>query len=152
MAEITANQIADYFLNFCHEHGDVLTNLKLQKLVYYAQAWYLALNDKPLFGDRVEAWVHGPVIPPLYRRFRKHGWKPITEKPRVRKIAGAIEKHLVQVFSVYGHYSAWDLERMTHQEEPWIAARKGLEPDDEGHGEIAREHMRDFYGELAKQA
>ena len=49
MADYSANQVADYFLTFCREHGDYLTNLKLQKLVYYAQAWHLALKKKPLF-------------------------------------------------------------------------------------------------------
>jgi len=151
MGVTTANNVADYFLDFCHQHGDVLTNLKLQKLVYYAQAWHVALKNKALFDERIEAWVHGPVVPPLYRRFKAYGWQPIAHKPQVPALAPDTEKHLVEVFSVYGQYTAWDLERMTHQEEPWKVARQGLEPDEEGHHEISQETMRHFYRKLAKQ-
>ena len=57
-------------------------NLKLQKLVYYAQAWHLALRDVPLFEEDFEAWVHGPVIPALYQEYKKFGWRPILEGSR----------------------------------------------------------------------
>jgi uncharacterized phage-associated protein len=151
MSDKTASQVADYFLNFCHEHGDVLTNLKLQKLVYYAQAWYLALHGKPLFSERIEAWVHGPVVPPLYVRLKQFGWNAITLEPACPNFTNGTRKHLEEVFTVYGQYTAWDLERMTHQETPWRNARKGLSPDDEGHQEIAHTDMRDFYRKLAKK-
>ena len=146
----TADEVADYFLHFCRQHGDVLTNLKLQKLVYYAQAWHLALKQKPLFPESIEAWVHGPVVPPLYGRFKQFGWNPITLEPDCPNFTNGTGKHLEEVFSVYGHYSAWDLERMTHQEDPWREARKGLSPDEEGHQVIAHADMRDFYRKLAK--
>ena len=151
MGVTTANHVADYFLAFCHEHGDVLTNLKLQKVVYYAQAWHIALKTKPLFDDRIEAWVHGPVVPALYRRFKRFGWEPITLQPRVPAFTNGTEKHLVEVFSAYGQFSAWDLERMTHDEAPWRNARRGLQADDEGHSEITLADMRDFYGKRAQQ-
>jgi len=147
----TANQVADYFLYFCRQHGDVLTNLKLQKLVYYAQAWHLALKDAALFPEPIEAWVHGPVIPTLYGRFKQFGWKAITDEPQSPSFTNGTAKHLEEVFSVYGHFSAWDLERMTHQEEPWRNARKGLSPDDEGHQVITHADMRGYYRKLAKQ-
>jgi uncharacterized phage-associated protein len=150
VAQYAANQVADYFLTFCREHGDYLTNLKLQKLVYYAQAWHLAIKKKPLFSDRIEAWVHGPVVPPVYVRFKKFGWNPITCTITAPTFINGTAKHLESVFSVYGHYSAWDLERMTHQEDPWIMARLGLNPDDEGHREIAHVDMFAFYSRLAK--
>jgi uncharacterized phage-associated protein len=149
MGQYTANQAADYFLSFCRKHGDYLTNLKLQKLVYYAQAWHLALKNKPLFIERIEAWAHGPVVPPLYGRFKKYGWSPISVEPACPTFSNGTGKFLEEVFSVYGHYSAWDLERMTHQEEPWRNARKGLSPDDEGHNVITHNDMRDFYRKLS---
>ena len=67
--KITISDIADYFITKNHEYGDYITNLKLQKLVYYAQAWYLAFLDKPLFDEDFEAWVHGPVNRDLYDRY-----------------------------------------------------------------------------------
>jgi uncharacterized phage-associated protein len=145
----TANAVANYFLDFCRRHGDVITNLKLQKLVYYAQAWHLALKGKPLFPEHIEAWVHGPVVPPLYGNFKRFGWTAITLEPTCPAFTNGTAKHLEEVFSVYGHYSAWDLERMTHQETPWQNARKGLAPDAEGHNIISHDDMRDFYRELA---
>lgn len=78
MAENTARQVADYVIAFLAEHGDPTTNLKLQKLLYYSQAWYLALYDLPLFDDRIEAWVHGPVVPPVYGAFKGKEWQPIV--------------------------------------------------------------------------
>lgn len=66
MAELAAKRVADYIIAFAHEHGDPVSNLKLQKLLYYAQAWHLALHDNPLFDERIEASVHGPAVPPVY--------------------------------------------------------------------------------------
>lgn len=149
MGTITANHVSDFFLAFCHKHGDVLTNLKLQKLVYYAQAWHLALKDTPLFPERIEAWVHGPVVPALYVRFKKYGWEPITAQVSTPAFNNGTAKLLEEVFSVYGGYSAWDLERMTHQEYPWRKARAGISPDEESHNVINHEDMRKFYRKLA---
>ena len=65
---LTAAQVADYFLSLVDEDaGDSMTNLRLQKLLFYAQAWHLALTNRPLFEEDFEAWVHGPVIPSFYR-------------------------------------------------------------------------------------
>ena len=68
--QITHRDVAEYFLALANETGGTITNLKLQKLVYYAQAWHLANFDKPLFDAKFEAWVHGPVIPGLYEEYR----------------------------------------------------------------------------------
>ena len=151
MTPVTASTVADFFLTFCQEHGDVITHLKLQKLVYYAQAWHLALKGKPLFEEQIEAWVHGPVTPSVYSRFKKSGWAPISVAPVKPALAAAVQKHLIEVFSVYGHFSAWDLERMTHQEEPWQRARAGLSPDQEGHQAISQTDMQEFYRKLSRQ-
>ena len=80
-----ANKIADYILFKTQNTGDFLTNLKLQKLLYYAQAWYLANYQKPLFDEPIEAWVHGPVVVQVYNEFRDYGCdrigKMIDEEP-----------------------------------------------------------------------
>lgn len=148
-APLTANQVADYFLWFGAEHGDPLSNLKLQKLVYYAQAWHLALHKKPLFAERIEAWVHGPVEPKLYRRFKGHGFGLVPPPQRKPALPARYEAHLKEVFSVYGRYSAWDLERMTHAETPWIKARGGIEPDQPCTTPISHAEMQRFYAGLS---
>lgn len=125
---LTAFQIADYFLTLVDdEAGDGLSNLKLQKLVYYAQGFHLALTGKPLFGEPIEAWGHGPVVPCLYRSFKQHGAEPIP--PPESGIIPAdypedVRELLDEVYSVYGQFSAWKLRNMTHGEPPWREAHE----------------------------
>lgn len=69
MTQITCFDIAKHFIRFANEEGSFISNLKLQKLVYYAQAWHLAIHGTPLFEEDFEAWVHGPVIPSLYQKY-----------------------------------------------------------------------------------
>jgi len=143
---VTANEVADFFIYSAHQAGEPLTNLKLQKLVYYAQAWYAAFNGKPLFDGRIEAWVHGPVCPEVYHRFKQNQWRAIEEA--VDPPAGFeedVNDHLEEVIQVYGEMTGWELERLTHQEEPWIEARAGLAPDEAGTREIPVPAMEAYY-------
>jgi uncharacterized phage-associated protein len=71
--------IANYFIWLANETGSFVSNLKLQKLVYYAQAWHLAIHETALFEEDFEAWVHGPVIPVLYQKYKQFSWQPIDE-------------------------------------------------------------------------
>lgn len=71
---LTCFDVADYFLAHCDEEsGDIISNLKIQKLTYYAQGFSLVLLGKPLFNEKIEAWMHGPVVPELYRKYRDCG-------------------------------------------------------------------------------
>lgn len=117
--------VAKYFLSLTDtEAGDLLSNLKLQKLCYYAQGFSLALNDRPLFGDSVHAWTHGPVIPSLYREYKVHGAGaiPAPEDFDSNVLDDQTRELLNEVFEVYGQYSAWKLRNMTHDEAPWVEA------------------------------
>jgi uncharacterized phage-associated protein len=72
VATMKAQDVAEYFLTLVDdEAGDSLSNLKLQKLVYYAQGFHLALTEKPLFDEAIEAWEHGPVVPGLYHKLKR---------------------------------------------------------------------------------
>jgi len=125
-------------------HRKPISNLKLQKLLYYAQAWYLAFYNEPLFTGKIEAWVHGPVVREVFRTYKKYEWKPITEQ--VSKVALAkVQQHLDEVIRVYGKFDAVDLERMTHQEAPWRDARGALAPDEPSNRVITHEAMKKFY-------
>ena len=145
MAVTTANAVADYFVRFAHEVGDPITNLKLQKLVYYAQAWHLALHGEPLIAEGFQAWVHGPVCHSLYQRFKRYGWNPISEDVTPSDLPEEVEAHLREVMEVYGGYSAWDLERLTHSEDPWLKARGDAPADEPSSNPISEEEMRRFY-------
>lgn len=141
---MSASKVARYFLAKSDEDvGDGISNLKLQKLVYYAQAYHLALYGEPLFRDRIEAWEHGPVVPELYHAYKEYGAGNIPAPHDF----DAAEYHdetadlLDEVYDVFGQYSAWKLRNMTHEERPWIEAYEG----GEGNRVISHNSMREFY-------
>lgn len=117
---ISANEVADYFLAKRDEDaGDLISNLKLQKLLYYAQGFCLALTSKPLFRERIEAWTHGPVVPAVYRRFKDYRDLGLPIPADIPQFDSDLQELLDEVYAVYGQFSAWKLRNMTHQEPPW---------------------------------
>lgn len=150
MAATNLNNVADYLLCFAQQHGDVMTPLKLQKMVFYADAWFMALNDgQELVADKFEAWVHGPVARPLYNRFSEYQWRPITEEIFLPELPEAIKSHLDEIYGVFGGYSAFELEQLTHQEEPWLAARGDTPTDAICQNIIDKNLTCDFYRKMA---
>lgn len=145
MAETSARSVADFFIRFAHDHGDQISNLKLQKLLYYAQAWFLALHRRPLFDERIEAWVHGPVVPPVYGEFKVWGWQPIGINPDPPILNTDVRFHLEEVADVYAPLSAFELEKLTHSEAPWIDARGPVPEDEASNAVISLASMERFY-------
>ncbi len=143
----SAQDVANWFLSrIDREAGDTISNLKLQKLLYYAQAWMLALYDRPLFRERIEAWMHGPVVPEMYRQYREHGWDALPmPQEDVPKFDDDAENLLQEVLRVYGEHSAKALEELTHSEEPWQRTRGSLPLEARCNDEIPHDLMRDFY-------
>ena len=128
MSMHTAHDIANVFLKLSDEEsGDVLTNLKIQTLVYYAQGLYLALNDgKPLIKEDIVAWQHGPVVEALYHELKIFGPSQVTiDEPISDKITNEQYEFLGEVNKVYGQFSAWKLRDMTHEEAPWQTTESG---------------------------
>lgn len=111
------------YLDSQQEDGDGISNLKLQKLVYYAQGFSLALLERPLFNSEIQAWTHGPVVPELYHEYKEFGRNPIAlnlSKFVPEDVFNQEELDLIkEVHSVFGRFSAWSLRNMTHEEEPW---------------------------------
>lgn len=150
MAAITnANVVADYFINLAQRSGDLITPLKLQKLVYYADAWHIVHYDNELIEENFEAWVHGPVVRSLYKRFEKYQWNPITEEVKLpSELALSTSKYLHELFSYFNKYTAYELEQMTHLEEPWLEARRGVPIDEACTNKINKATMKSFYKNL----
>ncbi len=122
MANLTAHDVAKYFLaQVSEDYGDTVSNLKLQKLVYYAQGFCLALLDRPLFDDVILAWEHGPVVSSLYAIYKASGSGAIRLPNDVDFDIYSAEERLLlgEVNEVYGQFSAWKLRNMTHNEPPW---------------------------------
>ena len=109
--------------------GDGISNLKLQKLLYYAQGCALGVNDTPLFREDIVAWTHGPVVEEIYHEYKVFGSAPIAfeddfDGSFLTKDDDAL---LLQVYRLFGQYSAWKLREMTHNELPWKnAAHNGI--------------------------
>jgi uncharacterized phage-associated protein len=104
--------------------GEEITNLKLQKLLYYAQGYHLALFGTPLFADEIQAWLHGPVVKDVYHEFSDFDRSPIARTPKPAGFPGTAREVLENVLRSYGQYSAWKLREMSHHEFPWIVAYK----------------------------
>lgn len=122
--EMNALDIAKYFLKKQEGREEEITHMKLQKLLYYAQGFHLALFDQPLFDDPIEAWPYGPVVRNVYNEYSKHSDRVIPA-PAIfeaqlytEQCAGLLD----EVYDVYGQYSAWKLSDMTHAEPPWNEA------------------------------
>ena len=119
----SARDVANYFLATQHdEAGELISNLKLQKLVYYAQGVHLAVHDRPLFREQIKAWDHGPVVPQLWHDFKKYGAAPLPVPSAAPEFDAAAREVLDDVAEVYGQFSAWRLRELTHSEPPWIEA------------------------------
>ena len=134
-------KVSQYFLS-----KESMSHKKLQKLCYYAQAWYLANYGKPLMPNRFEAWVHGPVSPDLYSIYRDWGWVNIPKVEMPSELCREEEAVVDKVFEAYGEYTADELESMTHRELPWQKARRGCLPSAYSRNPISMKAMRDYYG------
>ncbi len=146
----TAKQIAEYFIWKGQSEKKAITNKKLQKLLYYAQAWSLVVRDKRLFDEKIEAWVHGPAIREIYSAYRRYGFGPITKTitERALSISDEAKSFLDQVWSVYGNRDAAYLEYLSHSEAPWQKAREGIASHVGSENEISLSDMKEFYTEL----
>lgn len=148
--------VADYFLlQVDPTSGDTISNLKLQKLCYYAQAWSLALCNKPLFSDRIEAWAHGPVVPVLYDRFRQSSWHAIDptdlQSDPLAQLPTEDVRLLESVWAKYGKFNGKQLEQLTHSEAPWRDAYGNRPPGGRCEEEITQDTMKRFYSAQSKR-
>ena len=122
-----------------------MTNKKLQKLCYYAKAWYLALYDEELISEPFEAWVHGPVNPALYDKYKEYGGDLITEDVSADEVMADLLGYAKQVYASYGHMDGDELEIVSHGEEPWIEARGDKRPWEPCNTAISESTMNKFY-------
>jgi uncharacterized phage-associated protein len=141
--------IAKYFISRNIKDKRSLSNKKLQKLLYYAQAWNLVLNNKKLFNNDIEAWIHGPAIRSIYTRYKGFGFNNIEDKideNEFKSLSKDEIKVLNAVWDVYGKYDADYLEKLTHSEEPWISTRNNLLPYEGSTRVISTDLMKNYYG------
>lgn len=141
---ITVADVAAYILA---KHGQ-MTAMKLQKLVYYSQAWSLVWDDRPLFHEQIEAWANGPVCPDLYAMHR--GQYVVNQLPQGNASAldDTAKETIDAILRDMGDMTAHQLSTQTHAEAPWIDARHGMDHSERGNRLITHGSMADYYGNL----
>lgn len=151
MSKLRIFDVADYFLSRVElAAGSLMTHLKLQKLCYYAQAWHLVFADNTMFDESFQAWAHGPVCPELWLKYREYSWNPLPlpESFDSGLISESVLDTLQEVWDAYGQFDAKYLERLTHQEDPWIKARGQCQPGEACDAPISLESMKEYYSKL----
>lgn len=137
---------ARYFIMRAYEDGieAEMTNMKVQKLLYYAQSLHLALYNEPLFEEEIQAWRYGPVCPPAYRFYSDFEAKqlPIPRRESLAELSSEKKVLLEEIWGYFGGYHAYRLSDMTHGEFPWKKARKGLLPEASSTEPILLEDMK----------
>jgi uncharacterized phage-associated protein len=119
-----AVDIAEYVISIAHEMGDDITQLKLQKLLYYVQGYHLALKDAPLYDEELLAWKHGPVIYSVRKVYAQYKDNPLPQV-EVHSSMDEFDKQFIrEIYNKFRKYSAGELVRMTHKEKPWKEATK----------------------------
>lgn len=139
---VRAIDVADYIL----QAQGVMSAMKLQKLVYYAQAWHLVWEDKELFPEEIQAWANGPVVPELYKIHAGiFSLAPGFFKGDVSKIPLSSKDVIDRVLKFYGEHNSQWLSDLTHMEDPWKNAREGLTSGERGNNVISPASMSEYY-------
>lgn len=119
------------------EFGEKIDEMKLHKLMYFAQRESLILNDRPLFDEEFEGWRFGPVLPELRAIYKAGDFFPVTDE----EMAGDMAV-LDSVFAEYAGSDSWNLSRLSHGEICWKRSRKGIAPNDSSHNAIPLDDIR----------
>lgn len=146
MASTNEFDIARFILSKTGE----ISAMKLQKLLYYCQAWSMVWDEEKLFDADFQAWANGPVLPSVYDKHR--GLFKVGENEfkngDVSKLTEEQIDTIEKVLDVYGSKTAQWLSNLTHEEAPWIDARKGLSPSDRSNNHITKGEIHSFYSGL----
>ncbi|MGN0994037.1 MAG: type II toxin-antitoxin system antitoxin SocA domain-containing protein [Butyricicoccus sp.] len=132
-----------------------ITPLALQKMLYYAQAFFYALFGEELFGDACQAWAHGPVYPNVYYKYKAYGYNPIEQpvlefEDDLTELTTREVELLDAIISAFGCYSGSILEKMTHSEKPWRDTRGNLLPGDRSVTEIKKETIHVYFQQVVE--
>lgn len=141
---VSVHDVAAYILQKC----GTMTAMKLQKLLYYSQAWSLVWDEAPLFDEPIEAWANGPVVREIYDLHR--GKFTVSEWPEgdPRALNKAQRATVDGVLNFYGPRPGQYLSDLTHREDPWRDARKGMPEGFRGSNEISLAAMNEYYSSL----
>ncbi len=132
--------IAKWIINKIHPEP-----LKLQKLLYLAQGYSYAFYDRPLFSDEIEGWVHGPVVRDVYNMFKNYQHNSINITYEIDELDPEAEDVLNYVIDNFAKYDAKYLEKLSHEQEPWLLSREGLDPDERSDKTMPKESIANYF-------
>lgn len=155
--------LAHIITHYVNQKGDTVSHKKLQKLLYYVEAWHLVNFQKNILEENFEAWVHGPVVPELYHKLKEFGFNNLhvvnDEQDTVDKeIEVIIERNKISleqidliesVLNRYGSLTSFELELLSHSEAPWIEARQNIPPHVPCNNIIPKDRMFEFYSSMS---
>jgi uncharacterized phage-associated protein len=136
--------VAKYIL----EKKGPMTTMKLQKLVYYSQAWSVVWDEKPIFGEKIQAWASGPVVRELYDEHKGMFQIPSLNKGNTDNLKAEEKETIDVVLQAYGDKPAQWLSDLTHMEKPWNEAREGIPIGQNCENEITLASMSEYYSGL----
>jgi uncharacterized phage-associated protein len=147
----TAFEAAKYLIQLASADAEPMTHMRVQKLLYYAQGWHMGLFGKPLFGEPLQAWKNGPVVPAVYEAIR-----PVVDETPARPLMpsdfsppalnGRDKVFIETVWKKYAGLSAAGLKELSHAEPPWVEARGSTEDGGHCETEITTESLRRYFG------
>ena len=119
--------VAQYIIKRCNSHNQAISNLKLQKILYFVQAEFLVTKNQPCFNETIEAWDFGPVVPEAYHRYKAYGAGniPIIAISLDRPLISESDQELINgIVDECVQYSASALVDITHRQTPWKKSYK----------------------------
>jgi uncharacterized phage-associated protein len=150
---VHAVDVARHFveLGAAEDEPEMVSHLRLQKLLYYAQGWSLALRDRAMFQDEIEAWADGPVVRTVYRAACTPELSPVSAAafPTSVPLSREDARFVARVWQSYKPYSAISLRDMTHSEAPWLDARDGLDSHARSTRSISHSSMKAYFRALS---
>jgi putative zinc finger/helix-turn-helix YgiT family protein len=143
--------IAMYVIKSSYE----VTNLSLQKLLYYIKVFGFILLKKDVLNESCEAWVHGPVFPDVYEKYKKFGREVISNEELdicFENLLSSEEMSMIDyVLKNFGIYNGSILREFTHKEQPWKNARHGLNETDRCRNKIYDEDIQNYFYLMDKE-
>lgn len=118
--EYKVKDIAAYIVNYSIETNNYVSNLKLQKLLYYVQAYFAVQKNTPCFNEEIRHWRHGPVVREVYSEYKVYFNDDIIDNKTCDFIEDSDKDLINEVVDSYRRYNAWDMVKKTHEEEPWV--------------------------------
>ena len=143
-------------ISYIFNKAEEVTPLALQKILYFIQGIYMVLFDKELFAEDCEAWAHGPVFKDVYEAFKSFKYNPIDDirfsmfQNRFNELSDDEKKVIDLVLESFGMYSGKALEKITHEETPWLDARMNCLPGEPSNEVISKEAIKEYFSEVAR--